>query len=72
MSDAYANLIGAGHDAARIGQYTRRQLMLHLAAAERRHLQQRMEAIVDGAAANAGGKSANQWVATLSKARSKL
>jgi len=46
--------------------------MLYLAAAERRRLQQRMEAIVDGAAAHAGGKSADQWIATLSKSRRKL
>jgi hypothetical protein len=46
--------------------------MLHLAAAERRHLQKRMEAVVDGAAAHAGGKLADQWIATLSKSRSKL
>lgn len=46
--------------------------MLHLAAAERRQLQHRIDAVMDSAAAEAGGKAANEWIAKLEKVRSKL
>lgn len=45
--------------------------MLHLAATHRREVQQRMDMVMDVAAAHAGGKAATEWIATLSKARSK-
>ncbi len=46
--------------------------MLYHSAADRQRLQDRMDAVFDGAAANAGGKAAKDWTTTLDKARNKL
>jgi hypothetical protein len=46
--------------------------MLYLAAAERRRVRDRMDAVMDAAAAHAGGKSANEWITTLDRTRSKV
>jgi hypothetical protein len=45
--------------------------MLHLAAEQRRQLQQRMDMVMDVAAAHLGGKTATEWIAKLSTARGK-
>lgn len=46
--------------------------MLHLAAAERRQLQQRIDGLMDGVAVNMGGKAVTEWIGKLTKTRSKL
>lgn len=46
--------------------------MLYHAAAVRQQLQNRMDAVYDGAAVHAGGKAARDWTITLDKARNNL
>lgn len=46
--------------------------MLHMAAAERRQLQQRIDGLMDAASVHVGGKTVTEWIGKLTKARNKL
>lgn len=43
--------------------------MLHLSAAQRHQLQQRIDTVMDASMVQAGGKASDQWTATLKKTR---
>lgn len=54
-------------NAAAIGRFTQRQILLHYACALRREKQQRAATLVDVNMAFAGGKEAEQHLQTLTK-----